>query len=378
MAKQFKIENQYKGKTPKQVWNAWDKDQRWHFMSDHGIVKKLRREGKEQWQIVHNQNSDYDFLAMSIREEVDYHVGHGQYESGGKPSEGIGAMVDTSKYQLYIGSGSDSNNIDSLKKIADNLRENGFDAIVTELKGEYRIYYKGKISLSEVPKKRVYREGGVSSSEQKAIEDQIEQIRKSVKSKATSLASRTNMEAILPKLEAKLEGLKQQKQLAIETAKKGARIKERKHKMALRQAKAKKELPTPPKIVPVPIIPKEEPVKEVKPKLKHKTPVYIDIDMASISEKTFRKKLWAEKTNKKSLLKGYSTKEFESTLRITVDNKKSLDKVYDIYAGLLNRKKLNVPKIEEISGVFKQGGNVKAKTKSMSKKDAESFATKLK
>jgi hypothetical protein len=76
-AKGGAISNQYEGKTPEEIWNAWSPDQRVHFLHDHGIPDKdvLDRYKNEQWKDI----------GESMQKYVRIHVSMGQYAKGGLP-----------------------------------------------------------------------------------------------------------------------------------------------------------------------------------------------------------------------------------------------------------------------------------------------------
>lgn len=75
------IENQYEGKTPKEVWSMWTLKQREHFLLDHFnhfIVSEFK--GKS---LIEISKLEYNNLPTRVRLELDYHVNKGQYAMGG-------------------------------------------------------------------------------------------------------------------------------------------------------------------------------------------------------------------------------------------------------------------------------------------------------
>lgn len=69
------IENQYEGKTPKEVWNMWTLDQREHFLADHYDVLM----GKD----LGSKNKKFEDLADITQLQLELHISQGQYAMGG-------------------------------------------------------------------------------------------------------------------------------------------------------------------------------------------------------------------------------------------------------------------------------------------------------
>ena len=75
------IENQYEGKTAKEVWNMWTLEQRQHFLLDHFhnfIVSEFKSKS-----LIEISKLEYGNLPTRVRLELDYHVNKGQYAMGG-------------------------------------------------------------------------------------------------------------------------------------------------------------------------------------------------------------------------------------------------------------------------------------------------------
>ena len=69
------IKNQYAGKTPEQVWNAWTEEQRKHFGEDH--IRDWKNAEKFA-------TLKYEQLSDSYKENIDFHIERGQYAHGGE------------------------------------------------------------------------------------------------------------------------------------------------------------------------------------------------------------------------------------------------------------------------------------------------------
>ena len=74
MAKGGGIQNQYDGMSTSQLWDSWSKEQRVHFIQDHGIKS-----------IHHSKVMEYSFydLPADVKQSIDYHRIEGQYADGG-------------------------------------------------------------------------------------------------------------------------------------------------------------------------------------------------------------------------------------------------------------------------------------------------------
>jgi hypothetical protein len=87
-AKGGKIENQYEGRTAKDIWDNLSKEQRQHFIYDHQEeIENYRGEeygelkGKE---VIEAYNSDWIKLDKFIKNRFENHVREGEYAKGGK------------------------------------------------------------------------------------------------------------------------------------------------------------------------------------------------------------------------------------------------------------------------------------------------------
>ena len=89
------IPDNYKSKTPKQVWNSWTEEQRKHFMSDHRnnfVGLKISRDVKSMWEnysIKQGITSSFENLPAGIKSELAVHIIQGQYKKGGEIEEKI-------------------------------------------------------------------------------------------------------------------------------------------------------------------------------------------------------------------------------------------------------------------------------------------------
>lgn len=86
-----KIKDQYKGRTPEDIWNNLDKSQRQHFIYDH-VHEIENYRGEEHGElsskeIIKAYNSEYTDLDKNIKNRFNNHVREGQYADGGKTSE---------------------------------------------------------------------------------------------------------------------------------------------------------------------------------------------------------------------------------------------------------------------------------------------------
>ena len=68
------INNNYKGKRPFEIWDAWNEDQRKHFLKDHDIKNLDNSKIKEY---------TFDELPLSVKIAVRFHKNSGQYANGG-------------------------------------------------------------------------------------------------------------------------------------------------------------------------------------------------------------------------------------------------------------------------------------------------------
>lgn len=86
-----RIINQYKGKTPDEVWFKWEKEQRYHFLYDH-----MDEFDKETKKIPIDELLDYNYVHLpeSVKQSLTGHMLMGQYKKGGMYSEGGGIDFD--------------------------------------------------------------------------------------------------------------------------------------------------------------------------------------------------------------------------------------------------------------------------------------------
>lgn len=83
-----KIENQYKGRIAKDIWESWSIDQRRNFISDHVYkiteLAKVLKEKLNKDLFFYTNTGFFENLPKSIQREISYHVHEGEYKSGGK------------------------------------------------------------------------------------------------------------------------------------------------------------------------------------------------------------------------------------------------------------------------------------------------------
>ena len=100
------IPNNYKGKTPEEVWNLWTEKQKQHFLLDHYSHFKLEDLiGKN---LIDISRLKYNKLPSGIRLEVDLHVNRGQYADGGSVGMANQQVIDDasqSYVNYYLGEG---------------------------------------------------------------------------------------------------------------------------------------------------------------------------------------------------------------------------------------------------------------------------------
>lgn len=94
-----KIEDQYKGLTPKQVWSKWNSQQKKHFLYDHkDFISKLLYKNVD---IEKFSSKKFDQLPVYIKEAIIFHTSDTQYEEGGKTCD-IGELY-WPDYYVWIG-----------------------------------------------------------------------------------------------------------------------------------------------------------------------------------------------------------------------------------------------------------------------------------
>jgi hypothetical protein len=106
-----KIKDQYKGRTPEDIWNNFSKQQRSHFIYDHEKEIEIYRgeeygelSGKE---IIKAYNSEYKELDKNIKNRFDNHTREGQYADGGevnKYAEVFDKLKKGDKVKITFGS----------------------------------------------------------------------------------------------------------------------------------------------------------------------------------------------------------------------------------------------------------------------------------
>ena len=98
MAKGGAIENQYEGRTPKDIWDNLSKPQRSHFILDHAEqIEGLMEREFESGQIRKAMYSDYKNLDPWIKNRFDNHTRVGQYAEGGKVDESTKMVLSQNK-----------------------------------------------------------------------------------------------------------------------------------------------------------------------------------------------------------------------------------------------------------------------------------------
>lgn len=100
-----KIPNNYEGKTPEQVWQAWNEDQRWHFLKDHVDdldTKYSSTEGFKEFLELRKQwvKMGYCDVPQDVRLALEVHVAYGQYKNGGTLKRGE-LIIDDKKQKIY-------------------------------------------------------------------------------------------------------------------------------------------------------------------------------------------------------------------------------------------------------------------------------------
>jgi predicted ABC-type ATPase len=100
MAKGGAIENQYEGRTPKDIWNNLTEDQKYHFVNDHELqIEMLKDENYDYNSDKFPKEISTDFVSKSIRSEwkdldevvqnrFANHVRQGEYADGGMMAKG--------------------------------------------------------------------------------------------------------------------------------------------------------------------------------------------------------------------------------------------------------------------------------------------------
>jgi hypothetical protein len=159
MAKGGAIENQYEGRTPKDIWNNLSTDQKYHFIDDHAFeIEMVKDENYDSFSDKFPKSISPDFVRKSMRSEwkdldevvqnrFANHVRNGQYAYGGYMADG-GAMGEE-----LLGGQSNAQLKPSGYKL---ISQKGREIIVSDDGGEtkeryvknngfsgYRLVYKG-------------------------------------------------------------------------------------------------------------------------------------------------------------------------------------------------------------------------------------------
>jgi hypothetical protein len=80
MAMGGEIENQYKGKTPKQVYELWDYGQKWEFFKDHFLNMGVYT----NYEYKNLPSKKYEELDKTAKDALNEHIEGGQYAKGGQ------------------------------------------------------------------------------------------------------------------------------------------------------------------------------------------------------------------------------------------------------------------------------------------------------
>lgn len=88
MAEGGSIPNNYEGKTPKEVWDSWNYDQKFHFLNDHKYDKSNPLEMSRFDLSDIADKSSYDELPKNIKLAISDHISEGQYAKGGYMAKG--------------------------------------------------------------------------------------------------------------------------------------------------------------------------------------------------------------------------------------------------------------------------------------------------
>ena len=95
------MKNQYKGKTPKQIWREWTPTQRYHFMNDHSEVIdgfSINMVNK------YMEKPNYDVLPKGLKYTIKEHIESESYKYGGSLNRKInGGRLPMSWYKELKG-----------------------------------------------------------------------------------------------------------------------------------------------------------------------------------------------------------------------------------------------------------------------------------
>lgn len=127
-----KIDNQYEGKTEEQIWGAWTKPQREHFLLDH--VRSYDKYVSTHRDEIDKEYKDISFAARTWLKE---HVEQGQYKEGGSIKESD--LVVGKKYDWELEPGT----------VLEYLKPQGSAYILVDQKGDWVNFTKDELkSLS--------------------------------------------------------------------------------------------------------------------------------------------------------------------------------------------------------------------------------------
>ena len=88
-----KIKNQYEGKTAKEIWEEWTKDQKLHFLYDHKDQFTKPGENAGAFKLA---KEAYDDLPKFVKRALEEHVEDGEYAKGGEIEEGSIVLAKSS------------------------------------------------------------------------------------------------------------------------------------------------------------------------------------------------------------------------------------------------------------------------------------------
>lgn len=97
-AKGGTIENQYEGKNAREVWNIWNYDQKFHFLTDHYSQKNNPFGIKFSNLSVIADKLSYDELPKIIQLAILDHIEDGQYAKGGELNLGIRKIAEQESF----------------------------------------------------------------------------------------------------------------------------------------------------------------------------------------------------------------------------------------------------------------------------------------
>ena len=100
------IENQYEGRTAKDIWESWNQEQKIHFFIDHKEHPYYNM-GREEFVVSKNDREkyvgmSYDDLPKTVKLMISDHVEEGQYANGGMMADGGFVVVSENDGYWYI------------------------------------------------------------------------------------------------------------------------------------------------------------------------------------------------------------------------------------------------------------------------------------